>query len=291
MNLSFLATLIVALMPTPAEPGSLSDRNIGVNPPIVSRSMQKTASDAERLKTLRKEVDEARAAHMKALRTYKAGDPKETIDKLWDDYIKKAGANNSDIIEIVSKHPKTNSSFEALEWIVTENNRNGSQPYGNSAIELLRDNYSTNPKVGRICGFLALYSGDWKSDSMVEFLQAVADKNPDRVAKAQALYGLGHIAYGEAENLANTKSGDPEASFKKAEKLLKRVTKEFANCPDLQRGRGLLSDKAGPELYEILHLRIGKEAPEIKGRDLDGKSIKLTDYRGKVVVLDFWGNW
>ncbi len=37
--------------------------------------------------------------------------------------------------------------------------------------------------------------------------------------------------------------------------------------------------------------RIGAEAPEISGKDLDGKEFKLTDYRGKVVLLDFWGNW
>jgi hypothetical protein len=32
-------------------------------------------------------------------------------------------------------------------------------------------------------------------------------------------------------------------------------------------------------------------APEIEGTDQDGKSFKLSDYRGKVVLLDFWGNW
>ena len=32
-------------------------------------------------------------------------------------------------------------------------------------------------------------------------------------------------------------------------------------------------------------------APEIEAEDLDGVSFKLSDYRGKVVVLDFWGNW
>ncbi len=36
---------------------------------------------------------------------------------------------------------------------------------------------------------------------------------------------------------------------------------------------------------------VGKRAPEIRGVDLDGKRFKLSDYRGKVVVLDFWGNW
>ena len=38
-------------------------------------------------------------------------------------------------------------------------------------------------------------------------------------------------------------------------------------------------------------LRVGMEAPEIAGEDIDGVSFKLSDYRGKVVLLDFWGNW
>lgn len=36
---------------------------------------------------------------------------------------------------------------------------------------------------------------------------------------------------------------------------------------------------------------VGKLAPEIVGEDIDGKPMKLSDYRGKVVMLDFWGNW
>ena len=35
----------------------------------------------------------------------------------------------------------------------------------------------------------------------------------------------------------------------------------------------------------------GSLAPEIKGNDLDGAPFKLSDYRGKVVMLDFWGDW
>ena len=36
----------------------------------------------------------------------------------------------------------------------------------------------------------------------------------------------------------------------------------------------------------------GKPAPEIDATDLDtGKPVHLADFRGKVVVLDFWGYW
>jgi cytochrome oxidase Cu insertion factor (SCO1/SenC/PrrC family) len=34
-----------------------------------------------------------------------------------------------------------------------------------------------------------------------------------------------------------------------------------------------------------------KLTPEITGADIDGQPFKLSDYRGKVVVLDFWGFW
>jgi thiol-disulfide isomerase/thioredoxin len=36
---------------------------------------------------------------------------------------------------------------------------------------------------------------------------------------------------------------------------------------------------------------IGEVAPEISGEDLDGQELKLSDFRGSVVVLDFWGDW
>jgi len=44
-------------------------------------------------------------------------------------------------------------------------------------------------------------------------------------------------------------------------------------------------------LFAVQHLKVGKVAPEIEGADLDGVAFKLSDYRGKVVVLDFWGDW
>jgi cytochrome oxidase Cu insertion factor (SCO1/SenC/PrrC family) len=37
--------------------------------------------------------------------------------------------------------------------------------------------------------------------------------------------------------------------------------------------------------------QIGQVAPDIEGEDLDGTKFKLSDYRGKVVVVDFWGDW
>ena len=41
-----------------------------------------------------------------------------------------------------------------------------------------------------------------------------------------------------------------------------------------------------------LRALVGKPAPEIDAKDAQtGAAVKLVDYRGKVVVLDFWGQW
>ena len=37
--------------------------------------------------------------------------------------------------------------------------------------------------------------------------------------------------------------------------------------------------------------QVGEIARDIDGVDLDGAPFKLSDYRGKVVFLDFWGDW
>jgi hypothetical protein len=35
----------------------------------------------------------------------------------------------------------------------------------------------------------------------------------------------------------------------------------------------------------------GVAAPPTEGTDADGVAFRLSDYRGKVVLLDFWGDW
>jgi len=35
----------------------------------------------------------------------------------------------------------------------------------------------------------------------------------------------------------------------------------------------------------------GKQAPDFKLKTLDGKEVSLSDYRGKVVLINFWATW
>ena len=52
-----------------------------------------------------------------------------------------------------------------------------------------------------------------------------------------------------------------------------------------------LGDAAKGQLHEIRNLAVAKVAPDIEGEDMDGVKFKLSDYRGKVVMIDFWGDW
>jgi hypothetical protein len=49
--------------------------------------------------------------------------------------------------------------------------------------------------------------------------------------------------------------------------------------------------RAGGKVFKEERLQIGMVAPEIVGKDVDGNDMKLTDFRGKVTVIDFWGFW
>jgi len=48
--------------------------------------------------------------------------------------------------------------------------------------------------------------------------------------------------------------------------------------------------EAPPEAKKEI-LKVGAIAPDFVTTDLDGKEVKLSDYKGKVVVLDFWATW
>jgi thiol-disulfide isomerase/thioredoxin len=102
---------------------------------------------------------------------------------------------------------------------------------------------------------------------------------------------------------------DSAKAHAEAEQLLERVKHEFADVPQPQfmadgpgnlrisrnstpqakfKTYGTLADQA---LFEMRALAVGKVAPDIEGEDADGRRFKLSDYRGKVVVVTFSGNW
>ena len=77
-------------------------------------------------------------------------------------------------------------------------------------------------------------------------------------------------------------------NLEEAERLLETVKQKYATIDTRRRTLGQMAEG---DLFEIRRLQIGMVAPEIEGEDVDGQEFKLSDYRGKVVLLDFWGDW
>ena len=91
-------------------------------------------------------------------------------------------------------------------------------------------------------------------------------------------------------------TGEPGRTFKTslmANRLAARpLTNEERSQIEKTRSRKrTLGEEAEARLDEVFNVSVGKPAPEIDGVDLDGKPLKLSDYRGKVVALVFWGTW
>ena len=72
------------------------------------------------------------------------------------------------------------------------------------------------------------------------------------------------------------------------ETLFERAADEYAN--ETFRS-GTVGEMAKSELYAIRHLSVGRVAPDIEGKDHDGTLFKLSNYRGKVLLLYFWSEY
>lgn len=111
-----------------------------------------------------------------------------------------------------------------------------------------------------------------------ETLAKVIAKNPNRDVQAQALLARANLV------LEARQEPGPDAAARNA--ALTDVRDALARAESAQ-----LKAQLEGIIYEQEHLQVGMAAPEIEGNDLDGVAFKLSDYRGKVVLLDFWGYW
>jgi thiol-disulfide isomerase/thioredoxin len=59
----------------------------------------------------------------------------------------------------------------------------------------------------------------------------------------------------------------------------------------MREGQRTLGEEAKQELYELKFLRVGKTAPDVEGDAVEGAKFKLSDHRGKVVLVNFWASW
>src|SRR5579864_1174732 len=176
------------------------------------------------------------------------------------------------ILQRAEKDEKDSQAADLLAWLAT--NDMGSQA-GGKAAERLVEKFPDNPAIERLCQMLGNGSRP-NADVMLKKILEAAKKDE---VKAAAALGLGKALAAKTDTLGdNPKEADRVAA--EAEKYLVMVTDQFGKeSPALKK-------QAEQELNVLRHLRVGKEAPDIAGPDLDDKKFKLSDYKGKVVLLD-----
>jgi AhpC/TSA family protein len=177
------------------------------------------------------------------------------------------------------------------------------------ALALLQRDHVRSARLGPICQYVLFGF----TRSREKFLRGVLEGNPHRDVQGLACLSLAQYL-DDRLNRLNLLPGNPEltdryhrvfgkeyveelqgqdhaAVGREAEALFTRAIEQYSDVeiPVIFWGSGgKVGEKAKQDLFKIRDLAVGKEAPDIEGEDQDGKRFKLSDYRGKVVLLDIW---
>jgi hypothetical protein len=231
----------------------------------------KPPTPAEQFQAMVKEIQASQREAGRALRQAKTAEERQ---KILDDFHKKPQAYVGRFLELAVKNPKEPFAFDALGFVAM----NGSGPELDKAIDLLIKDHSD-----KLADLLSKVASQSESPGVEKLLRVFVQKITDHALSGQASFSLGQLLQSKSES---TTLNPDEASklATEAENLFDRVVKDFADVKDL-------ADQAKGELFVLRNLSVGKAAPDLSGEDGDSKKFKLSDYRGKVVVLDFWANW
>lgn len=265
------------------------------------------AAPADRMKAARAEFEAAEAAFYQARE--KLADPHQDdpeVDRLAEALAAKQRAAFAEALQVAQADPQSDAGFDALEWLLLRAPAFYSQPAGVPALELMAKHYAADPRVGRAVARVAHFApyglphGELEAvpayRPAVDLLRAVAERNPDRAVRGQAVMGLAWQAKHAATYAAYKRSPDADRYKAEAEQALEAVDRDYGDCLYIGTYKGrpaksTLGKLARSELFELRSLQPGKVAPDIEGEDLDGAKFKLSDCRGKVVLLVFWGAW
>jgi thiol-disulfide isomerase/thioredoxin len=116
-------------------------------------------------------------------------------------------------------------------------------------------------------------------DAAKPVLEQVLADNTSKELRGMACFALGSMAFEKEDG----------KGAKEAEAYFARVDKEFADVPAGRKGT--LGEMAAGSLFELRNLQVGMPAPAAESKNLNGDKATLADYKGKVVVLDFWATW
>jgi hypothetical protein len=220
-------------------------------------------------------------------------------------------------LQLAEKNPRDPIALDALVQVVNEeisleNNTTyagrgkGPSPQAQAIALLLRDHLGSD-RLGYACWRVSYgFHKDCET-----FLRTALEKSPHREVRGTACLRLAQFLKArrhrldllkERPDMARRYQGlfgkdyldelqrrDRAEAGAEVEALFERVIEKYPGVKLPYSGTA--GEQARAELYEIRHLTVGKAAPEIEGQDQDGQPFKLSDYRGKVVLLYFWSEY
>lgn len=177
------------------------------------------------------------------------------------------------VMHLVQANPDDPDSIRGVTWLVIQA---PSTPEGQAALTLLGEKYAASPGIAEAVKRLEFQP----LEVAQPILTKVRSENPHAEEQAASIFALGMIHFRRANQHLD--------SEKTAIELFQEIVERH---PETMVNGFKLADQASQMLFEMTRLAEGREAPEIEGVDAAGQSFKLSDYRGKHVVLCFWGGW
>jgi hypothetical protein len=228
--------------------------------------------------------DAAERAIGEAIKAVMAAKSETQTSKIKEDAISTLATLHGRAIELAAKHPRDPVALKALEWVANYRGPGPQTPQVANALVILRRDHSRDLGLADVCENL----GRLDSPESEAFLRSVAAENPVPAVQAVALYNLALLLHHRADSIGSDRPREADRYSREAEQTLVRVASAYGRE---KTGKRTFADRAKSALDEFKHLSVGKPAPIIEGEDADGKRFKLSDYQGKVVLLDFWAGW
>lgn len=251
---------------------------------------------AKTVAELKKESDAAQREMFKKYEAMTEEEKKDDkkVNELFEEGEKAQAKRYEAAFTLAKADPKSETAAEAVNWLL------GTpqvifNPLGKEVLTFATQHVAASPKIGQAVLTLGRFGLNEQSPAYKDaaaFLKAVEEKNKDKGILGQVAVVKAWQAKSKYERAEYQKAKDADELALVAEKAFEAAAKEYGQEKLAGRGEGqTIADAAKVELFELRNLRVGKPAPDIEGEDLDGKKFKLSDYKGKVVVLDFWGDW
>ncbi|HYV35254.1 MAG TPA: TlpA disulfide reductase family protein [Gemmataceae bacterium] len=249
---------------------------IGNKPPREQTPDEKYQHLVEHFKETHKQLEAAyRAAHAE-----KRPIPRDIVE------LADADRHAAQFLALMQAYPNHPAALDAFRWL--QENTSTRSGWAAKALPIIIQHWIEDIQIAHLC------QGLMQHDSEVgdKLLLAAIEKNPHRNVQAYARMALAHSQESAADRKPTKKDAQERAALeKKAESLLQAIVENYADVLDPRNPEITLSKAADKKLYELRHLTVGHEAPEIEVADCNDQKMKLSDFRGQVVLVVFWGTW